>query len=231
MWETQVQSLGREDLLEKEMATHCIILAWKITWMEEPGLGYSPWGPKELDTPGWPHFPFLSAYLMLLLLLPGILIPVCALSSLAFHMIYSAYRLNKQSDNIQSWCTPYSIFNQSIVPCLVLTCFLICIQAFWKTSKVVWYSHLFKKFPQFVLIHTVKDFSIVSEAEKYVFLKLSCFLCGPMNVGNFPWTLVPLSLWNTAWTSGSSWFTYYCSLPLRILSITLLACEMSKILW
>ena len=231
MWETQVQSLGREDLLEKEMATHCSILAWKIPWMEEPGLGYSPWGPKELDTPGWPHFPFLSAYLMLLLLLPGILIPVCALSSLAFHMIYSAYRLNKQSDNIQSWCTPYSIFNQSIVPCLVLTCFLICIQAFWKTSKVVWYSHLFKKFPQFVLIHTVKDFSIVSEAEKYVFLKLSCFLCGPMNVGNFPWTLVLLSLWNTAWTSGSSRFTYYCSLPLRILSITLLACEMSTIVW
>ena len=37
MWETWVQSLGREDLLEKEMATHSSILAWKITWMEEPG--------------------------------------------------------------------------------------------------------------------------------------------------------------------------------------------------
>ena len=36
-WETQVQSLGREDLLEKEMATHSSILAWKIPWMEEPG--------------------------------------------------------------------------------------------------------------------------------------------------------------------------------------------------
>ena len=50
MWETQVQSLGREDLLEKEMATHCSILAWKIPWTEEPGLGYSPWGRKESDT-------------------------------------------------------------------------------------------------------------------------------------------------------------------------------------
>ena len=36
-WETQVQSLGREDLLEKEMATHSSTLAWKIPWMEEPG--------------------------------------------------------------------------------------------------------------------------------------------------------------------------------------------------
>ena len=37
MWETQVQSLGREDLLEKEMATHSSILAWKVPWMDEPG--------------------------------------------------------------------------------------------------------------------------------------------------------------------------------------------------
>ena len=37
MWETQVQTLGREDLLEKEMATHSSILAWKISWMEKPG--------------------------------------------------------------------------------------------------------------------------------------------------------------------------------------------------
>ena len=48
--ETQVQSLGREDLLEKEMATHSSILAWKIPWMEEPGRLHSPWARKELDT-------------------------------------------------------------------------------------------------------------------------------------------------------------------------------------
>ena len=48
MQETWVQSLGLEDLLEKEMATHSSILAWKIPWME--GLvGYSPWGRKESD--------------------------------------------------------------------------------------------------------------------------------------------------------------------------------------
>ena len=47
--ETGVQSLGLEDPLEKGMATHSIILAWRIPWTEEPG-GYSPWGHKELDT-------------------------------------------------------------------------------------------------------------------------------------------------------------------------------------
>ena len=49
MWETWVQSLGWEDLLEKEMATHSSILAWKIPWMEEPGGLYSPKGRKESD--------------------------------------------------------------------------------------------------------------------------------------------------------------------------------------
>ena len=45
--ETQVQSLGWEDLLEKEMATYSSILAWKIPWTEEPGGLYSPWGCKR----------------------------------------------------------------------------------------------------------------------------------------------------------------------------------------
>ena len=62
-----------------------------------------------------------SVYLRLLIFLLVILIPACASSSWAFHMMYSAYKLNKQSDNIQPWCTPFSILNQSIVPCPVLT--------------------------------------------------------------------------------------------------------------
>ena len=48
IWETRVQSLGREDPLEKEMATHSRILAWRIPWRSL--VGYSPWGRKELDT-------------------------------------------------------------------------------------------------------------------------------------------------------------------------------------
>ena len=62
-----------------------------------------------------------SAYLRLLIFLPAILIPACASSSPVFLMIYSAYKLNKQSDNIQPWRTPFPIWNQSVVPCPVLT--------------------------------------------------------------------------------------------------------------
>ena len=49
---------------------------------------------------------------------------------------------------------------------------------------MVWYSHLFKNFPQFVLIHTVKGFSKVNEAEVDVFLELSCFFYDPVDVDN-----------------------------------------------
>ena len=62
-----------------------------------------------------------SAYLRLLIFLLAILIPACASSSPAFLMMYSAYKLNKQGDNIQPWCTPFPIWNQSVVPCPVLT--------------------------------------------------------------------------------------------------------------
>ena len=62
-----------------------------------------------------------SAYLKLLIFLPAILIPACAYSSPVFLMMYSAYKLNKQGDNIQPWCTPFPIWNQSVFPCSVLT--------------------------------------------------------------------------------------------------------------
>ena len=62
-----------------------------------------------------------SAYLRLLIFLPVILIPVFASSSLAFRMMYSAYKLNKQGDNIQPWHTPFPVWDQSVVPCPVLT--------------------------------------------------------------------------------------------------------------
>ena len=60
-------------------------------------------------------------YLRLLIFLPVILIPVCASSSPAFHMMYSVCKLNKQGDNIQPWTTPFLNGDQSVVPCPVLT--------------------------------------------------------------------------------------------------------------
>ena len=62
-----------------------------------------------------------SVYLRLLIFLLAILIPSCASSSPVFLMMYFAYKLNKQGGNIQPWCTPFLIWNQSVVPCPVLT--------------------------------------------------------------------------------------------------------------
>ena len=61
-----------------------------------------------------------SAYLRLLIFLPAILIPACASSSLKFHMMYSAYKLNKQGDSTQPRCIPSPVWNQSVVPCPAL---------------------------------------------------------------------------------------------------------------
>ena len=71
---------------------------------------------------------------------------------------------------------------------------------------MAWYSHLLKNFLQFVVIHTVRDFSIINEAEVDIFLELPFFLYNLMNVDS--WSFVPLSLQNSACTSGSSQFMY-----------------------
>ena len=91
-----------------------------------------------------------SAYLRLLIFLLAILIPACASSSRAFRMAYSAYKLNKQGDNIQPRNTPFLIWNQSVVPCPVLCS---CEHSSQEAGQVVWYSHLLKNFPQFVVIY------------------------------------------------------------------------------
>ena len=63
-------------------------------------------------------------------------------------------------------------------------CFLTCIQISQEVGQVVWYSHLFQNFPQFIVIHPVKGFGIVNKAEVDVFLALSCFFNDPVDVGN-----------------------------------------------
>ena len=81
----------------------------------------------------------------------------------------------------------YSFPNLEPVRCSMSVsncCFLTCIQISQEAGKVVWYSHLFKNFPQFVVIQTVKGFRLVNEAELDIFLELPCFLNDPMNVDN-----------------------------------------------
>ena len=80
-------------------------------------------------------------------------------------------------------------------------CFLTCIQVSHEAGRVVWYSYLFKNFPQFIVIHTVKSFSIVNEAEVDVFLEFSCFFYDPMDVGNLisgspTFSKSSLNIWN-----------------------------------
>ena len=80
-------------------------------------------------------------------------------------------------------------------------CFLTCIQISQEAGQVVWYSHLFKNFPQFIVIHTVKGFGIVKEAEIDVFLEFSCFLYDLTDVGNLissssAFSKSSLNIWN-----------------------------------
>ena len=68
--------------------------------------------------------------------------------------------------------------------CSTNCCFLTCTQVSQEAGQVVWYSHLFQNFPQFIVIHTVKGFGIVNKAEIDVFLELYCFFDHPADVGS-----------------------------------------------
>ena len=108
-------------------------------------------------------------------------------------------------------------------------CFLTCLQISQEAGQVVWYSHLFKNFPQFIVIHTVKVFGIVNKAEIDVFLELFGFFDAPTDAGNLmsgssAFSKSSLNIWK---------FTIHLILEMawRILSIIVLVCEMSTIVW
>ena len=98
--------------------------------------------------------------------------------------MYSAYKLNKQGDSIQPWHIAFLIWNQSVVPCLVLTVaswpayIFLKRQVRWSGIPISW------RIFQFVVIHTVKGFGIVNKAEVDVFLEISCFFDDPTDTGN-----------------------------------------------
>ena len=81
----------------------------------------------------------------------------------------------------------YSFPNFDLVCCSMSgskCCFLTCIQVSQEAGGVAWYSHLLKNFPQFVVIHIVKDLNIVNDAEVDAFLEISCFFNDPTDVDN-----------------------------------------------
>ena len=124
-----------------------------------------------------------SAYLRLLIFLLEILIP--AVLHPVWHFSWCTLHI--------SWISRVTIYSLDVLLFLFGTslfhvqsncCFLTCIQISQKKGQVVCYSHFFKNFPQFVLIHTVKGFDVVNKAETDVFLELSCFFDDPTDVGN-----------------------------------------------
>ena len=99
-------------------------------------------------------------------------------------MMYSEYKLNKQGDNIQTWCTLFPIWNQSAVPCKIL------IVASWPVYRflrrqVRWFGiFIYWRTFQFVVIHTVKGFGVFNKVEVDVFLELCWFFDDPVDFGN-----------------------------------------------
>jgi len=93
----------------------------------------------------------LSAYLRLLIFLSAILIPACASSSPAFLMMYSAYKLNKQGDNIQPWNIPFPIWNQWYVFLLICISLMSCISSYAYWLIMYFVKCLFKLFVHVLL--------------------------------------------------------------------------------
>ena len=122
------------------------------------------------------------AYLRLLIFLPAILIPAYASSCPAFLMMYSAHKLNKQRDNIQPWHTPFLIWNQSVVPCPVLTFASWTVYIFLK-RQFEWYGipiswiifHSLLRKQRSNCQHPLDHWKSKRVPEKYLFLL--CWLC------------------------------------------------------
>ena len=94
---------------------------------------------------------------------------------------------------------------------------------------MVWYSHLLKNFPQFFVIHIVKDFGVINEAEGDVFLELFCFFSDPTDVGNLISVSTAFSTSNlNIWKFSVQVLLKPC---MKDFGITLLACEMSRVVW
>ena len=99
-----------------------ILVFWMLSFKPTFSLSFFTFIKRLFSSPSFSAIRVVSsAYLRLLIFLPAILIPAYESSSPAFHMMYSAYKLNKQGGNIKPWRAPFPILNQSVVPCPVLT--------------------------------------------------------------------------------------------------------------
>ena len=125
----------------------------------------------------------------------------------------------------------YSSLNLEPLSCSMSSsncCSLTYIQISQEAGKVIWDSYNFNNFPHFAEIHTVTGFGIVNKVEVDFLFFLNSLAFLMIHRMLEIWSLVPLSFLNLACTFGSSQFTYCWSIAWRILSTTLLACEMSE---
>ena len=152
--------------------------------------------------------------------LPEILIPACASSSLEFHVMYSAYKLNNQGDYVQPW---HSFPNFEPFPCSMSS-----FVASWRIYRfhrrqVRWAGILVTLIIfQFVVTHTVNGLSQSMKQKSVLFWNSLAFSMIQRMLAI--WSLVPLPFLNPVRTSGSSWSMYCWSLAWIILRIILLAC-------
>ena len=132
-----------------------------------------------------------SAYLRLLIFLLAVLILACASSSLACLMMYSAYKLNEQGDNIQPWCTPFPIWNQSVVPVLTVVSWaayrFLRRQVRWSGIPIA-----LRTFHSLLWSTQSKAYGIVSTGEVNVFLEFSCFFLWSSGCWQFDFCLLCL---------------------------------------
>ena len=152
-----------------------------------------------------------TVYLRLFIFLPEILIPACASSNPAFRMMYSAYKLNKQADNIHLWCTPFPTWNESIVPSVVLT--IVSWPAYrFLRGQIKWsgISNSLRIFHS-LLWSTGSKASVQSMKQKCILFWNSLAFTMIQWMLSF-WHLVPLPFLNPACTSGSPHFMYCWSL-------------------
>ena len=156
-----------------------------------------------------------STYLRSLMFPPSILIPACKSSSLAFLIMCSASRLNKQGDSRQTCHTSFSILNQSVVPYGVLTV------ASWPTNRFLRRQGRWPGIPVSLRAFHSLTWSTLSKALAYSMKQRQIFFWNSLAFSIIQWmlaiwSLVPLPFPNPAWISGISWLKLCWSLECKV---------------
>ena len=134
--------------------------------------------------------------------LPAILIPACDSLRPAFHMMYPVYRLNKQIDNIQTWCTPFPIWNQSVVPCPGLSVTSWSLYRFFR-RQVRWCGIPISWRISHSLLWSTQSKALALSVKKKMMFFWKSLAFSMIQWMLTIWSLVPFHLLNPAWVLGA----------------------------